>query len=163
MTVEMKTPSVIFEKLVKNTTPAQNAIWNGIMVGLVSMLWMASAFADGPAVPAGSPAVAPAAPSGMQALMGQPNGMMNFLPFIAIFGVFYFMLIRPQQKKMKEQQTMISALKHGDEILTASGILGKITGITDKVLTVEIADNCKVKMLKSQVSQVITGSIKDLA
>ena len=150
MTVEMKTPSVIFEKLVKNSS-------------LLALFWTVSAVADGPAVPAGVPAASPAAPSGMQALMGQPNGIMNFLPFIAIFGVFYFMLIRPQQKKMKEQQNMISALKHGDEILTASGILGKITGITDKVLTVEIADNVKVKMLKSQVSQVISGSIKDLA
>jgi preprotein translocase subunit YajC len=58
---------------------------------------------------------------------------------------------------------MITALKHGDEIVTNSGILGKVTGITDKVVTVEVADNVKVKMLKSQVSQVVKGSIKELS
>ena len=80
-----------------------------------------------------------------------------------MFGVIYFLMIRPQQKKMKEQQAMMSQLKQGDEVLTNSGILGKITGVTDKVVTVEVADNVRVKMLKSQVSQVIKGQIKDLA
>ena len=95
--------------------------------------------------------------------MGQQGGIMAFAPFVLMFGVLYFLILRPQQKKMKEQQNMLSALKHGDEILTNSGFLGKVTGITDKVVTVEVADNVRVKMLKSQISQVIKGSIKDLA
>ena len=80
-----------------------------------------------------------------------------------MFGVLYFLVLRPQQKKIKEQQTMLSTLKHGDEIVTTSGILGKVTGITEKVVTVEVADNVRVKMMKSQVSQVVKGSVKDLA
>jgi len=92
-----------------------------------------------------------------------PGGFMSFAPLVLMFGVIYFLMIRPQQKKMKEQQQMLSSLKQGDEILTNSGILGKVTGITDKVVTVEVADNVRVKMLKSQVSQVIKGQIKDLA
>ena len=63
----------------------------------------------------------------------QENPFLTFLPMIAIFVVFYFLLIRPQQKRAKEQQDMLTALKHGDEILTASGMLGKVTGITEKV------------------------------
>lgn len=104
-------------------------------------------------LPAGS---TPAAPE-------QPNMLMSLAPLALVFVVFYFLLIRPQQKKLKETQQMISALKQGDEVLTASGILGKITGITEKVVTVEVADNVRVKMLKSQIAQVVKGSIKDLA
>lgn len=85
------------------------------------------------------------------------------LPFVAMFAVVYFLMIRPQQKRLKEQQAMLGALKHGDEVLTSSGLLGKVTGITDKVVTLEVADNVRVKMLKSQVSQVVKGQIKDLA
>jgi preprotein translocase subunit YajC len=105
------------------------------------------------AVPAGT---VPAAPE-------QPNMLMSLAPLALVFVVFYFLLIRPQQKKLKETQEMISALKQGDEVLTTSGILGRITGITEKVVTVEVADNVRVKMLKSQIAQVIKGSIKDLA
>ena len=120
------------------------------------------ALADGPVVPAGSSqAVAPAGVAGATAPQAGFGGMM--LPFVLMFGVVYFLMIRPQQKKVREQQSMLSELKHGDEILTSSGILGTVTGITEKVVTVEIADDVRVKMLKSQVSQVIKGQIKDLA
>ena len=119
-----------------------------------------SAWAGSPAIPAGSTPVANGvAPAASQ----QPAGFMAFMPFLLMFGVLYFLILRPQQKKLKEQQQMLTSLKHGDEIVTASGILGKVAGITDKVVTVEVADNVKVKMLKSQVSQVIKGSVKDLA
>lgn len=113
------------------------------------------ALADTPVLPAGSAAPAAAAQ--------QPGGWMAFAPFLMMFGVMYFLVIRPQQKKVKEQQAMIAALKQGDEVITASGLLGKVTGLTEKVVTVEIAQDVRVKMLKSQVSQVIKGSIKDLA
>lgn len=120
--------------------------------------FMTFAWAEGPAVPGGSTPTA-----GVSQSAQQPGGLMAFAPFLLMFGVLYFLVLRPQQKKMKEQQEMISNLKHGDEVVTASGILGKVTGITDKVVTVEVADNVRVKMLKSQVSQVVKGSIKDLA
>lgn len=130
-----------------------------LVLGLTLMSATASlALADSPAVPAGSAPSAPAA-----AAPQQPGGIMAFAPFLLMFAVLYFLVLRPQQKRVKEQQEMMTSLKHGDEIVTNSGILGKVTGITDKVVTVEVADNVRVKMLKSQVSQVVKGSIKDLA
>ena len=87
--------------------------------------------------------------------------MATLFPFLLMFVVIYFLMIRPQQKRAKEQKDMLGGLKQGDEILTASGILGKVHGINDKVVTVEVADNVRVKMLKSQVSQVIKGQLKD--
>jgi len=81
------------------------------------------------------------------------------LPILLMFGVLYFLMIRPQQKKAKEQQAMLGALKHGDEIVTGAGIIGKITGITDKVVTIEIADNVKMKVLKGQITQIVKGQI----
>jgi preprotein translocase subunit YajC len=126
----------------------------------MTSIFMNQAWADAPIMPAGTTAAttAPAA-----ATPPQPGMAGMVLPFVAMFAVVYFLMIRPQQKKTKEQQGMMESLKHGDEILTASGILGKITGITDKVVTVEVADGVRVKMLKSQVSQVVKGQIKDLA
>jgi preprotein translocase subunit YajC len=120
--------------------------------GSVSLAW-----AQNTATPAGSsaPAGAPGQP--------QPGLGSMMVPFLLMFGVVYFLMIRPQQKKVKEQQDMLSQLKHGDEVLTASGILGKVTGIAEKVVTVEIADDVRVKMLKSQISQVVKGQIKELS
>ncbi|MGZ3698928.1 MAG: preprotein translocase subunit YajC [Bdellovibrionota bacterium] len=120
---------------------------------LAALGFASSALADGPATGV-------TAPAGAQA---QPGFGSMMVPMALMFGVVYFLMIRPQQKKMKEQQAMLGALKHGDEVITASGILGTITGITDKVVTVEVADGVRVKMLKSQVSQVVKGPIKDLA
>lgn len=110
--------------------------------------------ADGPVLPAGgagaaSTALTPPAP-GFASML---------LPFAAMFAVVYFLMIRPQQKKMKEQQDLLSQLKQGDEVLTTSGILGTITGLTDKVVTLEIAEKVRIKMLKSQVSSVVKGQL----
>jgi preprotein translocase subunit YajC len=115
------------------------------------------ALADGP--------VAPAVPGGgASAAAPQSPGLGGMLfPMVAIFLVFYFLMMRPQQKKAKEHQSMLTALQHGDEVVTTSGILGKVTGITDKVVTLEIADNVRIKLLKGQISQVLKGqNIKDL-
>lgn len=131
-----------------------------LVSGLYFLGNLSLALADGPAVPAGSNAAGAPAAGGAAP---QPSFFSMMVPFIAMFAVVYFLMIRPQQKKLKEQQEMLGALKHGDEILTASGILGKVTGITDKVVTVEVADNVRVKMLKSQVSQVVKGQLKELA
>jgi preprotein translocase YajC subunit len=83
---------------------------------VLSSLVSLSAHADGP-VPTG------------------PGFAANLLPFAAMFAIIYFLMIRPQQKKMKEQQEMVASLKQGDEILTQSGFLGKVSGVTDKVVT----------------------------
>ncbi|OFZ18638.1 MAG: preprotein translocase subunit YajC [Bdellovibrionales bacterium GWB1_55_8] len=115
-----------------------------------------SAFAENPAVPAGS---APAPGNGVPAQPGI-GGML--VPFLAMFAVVYFLMIRPQQKKMREQQAMINALQQGDEVVTSSGIIGTITGLTEKVVTIEIASNVKIKVMKSHVAQVVKGQIKDL-
>ncbi len=116
-----------------------------------------SALAD-TAAPAGA---APAA--GDAAIPPQPGLGQMLMPMLLMFGVVYFLMIRPQQKRMKEQQAMLAALKNGDEVLTNSGILGTVAGITDKVVTLEVADKVKIKVLKSTVSQVVKGSINDLA
>ena len=77
------------------------------------------------------------------------------LPMIVIFAAFYFLLIRPQQKKQKAHTALISALKEGDEVLTAGGILGVITGISEHYAIVKISDNTEVKIQKSSISQVV--------
>lgn len=82
---------------------------------------------------------------------GGPGGLMSFLPLILIFVVFYFLLIRPQQKKAKEHQAFIANLKKGDEVLTSGGLQGKITGLTDRVATLEIAENVRVKIARSYI------------
>jgi preprotein translocase subunit YajC len=85
-----------------------------------------------------------------------------FLPFIIMLAVMYFLMIRPQQKKMKEHQGMISGLKDGDEVITSAGIIGTIQGMTDKVVTLEVAKNVQLKVLKSQVNTVVKGTITEL-
>lgn len=74
------------------------------------------------------------------------------LPMAIIFSIFYFLIIRPQNKRAKSQQSFIQNLKKGDEVLTSSGIFGKVTGITDSVVTVEISEGVKIKMLKSNIA-----------
>jgi preprotein translocase subunit YajC len=108
-------------------------------------------------------AAAPAAAPGVGPNPPPQSFLMNMVPMIGIMAVFYFLMIRPQQKKLKEQQSMISKLKQGDDILTSSGILGKVTDVNEKVVTVEVADKVRVRMLKSQVTQVMQGNLKDLA
>ena len=79
-------------------------------------------------------------------------GFSGFIPIILMFVIFYFLLIRPQQKRQKEHRTMISTLKKGDRIITSGGLHGRITGIDDTTLTVEIADKVRVKVARSNVS-----------
>ncbi len=81
--------------------------------------------------------------------------LMNFLPLFLIFGVFYFLLIRPQQKKLEEQNKMLQALKRGDRIITAGGVHGKIVKLDgDDALIVEIADGVQIKVVRSTVSNL---------
>ena len=89
-----------------------------------------------------------------------PAGLANiaqFVPLILIFVVFYFLLIRPQQKKAKELQNYLANLKKGDKVITGGGIHGQITGITDTVVTLEIAENVRIKLNRG----AIAGSAAD--
>ena len=87
-----------------------------------------------------------------EAAAAQPNALSQFIPFILVFGIFYFMMIRPQKKKLQEEQAMLSALTKGDDIYTKSGILGKIHGLTDRVATLEVGEGTKIKVLRSQIA-----------
>ncbi|HVT31955.1 MAG TPA: preprotein translocase subunit YajC [Rhodanobacteraceae bacterium] len=90
-----------------------------------------------------------------------PNPLMSFLPLVILFGIFYFMLIRPQMKRAKEQRTMIAALAKGDEVLTNGGILGRIEDIAEQFVTLEIAPNVVVKLQKQAISAVLPkGTLK---
>ena len=92
-----------------------------------------------------------------------PGGsdLMTFLPMIAIFVVFYFLLIRPQQKKAKEAKAMLEALQKGDEVVTAGGILGRISKLTDQYATIEISPNTEITVQRQAVSQLLPkGTIK---
>ncbi len=83
------------------------------------------------------------------------NPLELFLPLILIFVVFYFLLIRPQQKRMKEHRNMLGALRRGDRVVTGGGIIGTITKAADDELTVEISEGVRVKVLRGTVSSVL--------
>jgi preprotein translocase subunit YajC len=88
--------------------------------------------------------------------MPQGFDFMSFLPIILIFGIFYFLLIRPQQKKAREHQAMLAAIRRGDKVVTNGGIIGSITKLTsDKELQVEIADGVRVRILRSMIAEVL--------
>jgi preprotein translocase subunit YajC len=91
-----------------------------------------------------------------QAGGGGGAGGMNILFFGALFAIMYFVLIRPQQRQQKEQQAMLTALKKGDDVITSGGILGKVFSVDEKLVTLEIAPNTKVRMLKSSIQGKVT-------
>jgi preprotein translocase subunit YajC len=82
------------------------------------------------------------------------GGFAGFIPLILMFVIFYFLLIRPQQKRTKEHRQMISNLKKGDRIITSGGIHGRITGMDESTLTVEIADKVRVKVARGNVANL---------
>ncbi len=85
---------------------------------------------------------------------GSGSQFLSFLPIILIFVIFYFLLIRPQQKQKKEHQNLLSNLKVGDNVLTTGGIYGRITGIKDDKVTVEISDKVRVKVNRGHIAGV---------
>jgi preprotein translocase subunit YajC len=92
----------------------------------------------------------------------QPNALMQLLPLVLIFVVFYFLLIRPQAKRAKEHKAMVAALAVGDEVVTSGGLLGRITETGEQFLTVEIADGVRVKVQRHTVSTVLPkGTLKN--
>ena len=94
---------------------------------------------------------------------GQSDTLLTFLPMIAIFVVFYFLLIRPQQKKQKEARAMLDALEKGNEVVTAGGILGRIVKLDEQYVTVEIAPNTQMVVQRGAIAQLLPkGTIKTL-
>ena len=88
---------------------------------------------------------------------GGGSGFEAFLPLILIFGVFYVLLIRPQQKKMKEHKATLSAIRRGDKVVTGGGIVGTVTKVIDDLeITVEIADGVKVRVQRGLISTVLS-------
>ena len=95
-------------------------------------------------------AMMPSDPSG-----AGPSPFSMLLPILGMLLIFYFLMIRPQQKRQKEVQKMLAAVKKGDRVLTASGLYGTVAGIKDDVVVLQIADNVKVEMVKSAVTGVV--------
>lgn len=88
---------------------------------------------------------------------GIAGSLTSLMPLILIFAIMYFLLIRPQQKKLKEHKAMVEAVRRGDQVLTQGGIIGKIVKVGDDgVVEVEIADGVKVKVLKHTIAQVMS-------
>jgi len=83
-----------------------------------------------------------------------PNPLASFVPIILIFVIMYFVLLRPQMRRQKEQQRLIGGLKTGDRVVTAAGIHGMITNVKETTVTVKVADNVKLEMEKSAISAV---------
>ncbi len=91
----------------------------------------------------------------------QPGGLMQFLPLILIFIVFYFLLIRPQMKRAKEHKALVAGLSKGDEVVTNGGLLGKITDLDEAFVTLELAENVRIKVQRHAVATVMPkGTLK---
>ncbi len=87
-----------------------------------------------------------------------PSPLMSMLPLVVIFVIFYFLLIRPQQRKLKEHKRMLEDIKKGDHVITSSGIYGVIVGVGETSFELKIADNVKIKVLKSAVTEKLTSN-----
>jgi len=111
----------------------------------ISELFISNAYADGAAV----------APQG--------GGIWEFFPLIALLAVFYFLILRPQQKRGKEHKTLMDALQKGDEIVTTGGVLGKVTKVGEVNVAIEIADNVVIQVQKMAIQNVLPkGTIKSI-
>ncbi|WP_035052738.1 preprotein translocase subunit YajC [Andreprevotia chitinilytica] len=93
---------------------------------------------------------------------GVAAGFMQFAPMVVIFVLFYFMLIRPQQKRAKEQKAMLDALAKGDEISTTGGLIGKISKVSEQYLTLELSDGVEILIQRAAVAQRLEkGTLKN--
>ena len=100
--------------------------------------------------PAYAQAAAGAAPGGGLA------SIVSFLPLVLVFGAFYFLMIRPQQRRVRMLQTAVSAVKKNDSVVTAGGIVGKVTRVEDAHVEVEIAPNVRIRVVKATLAEVLT-------
>jgi preprotein translocase subunit YajC len=98
-----------------------------------------------------------------QATGGGDAGIIGFLPIILMFVLLYFLMIRPQMKRAKETKAMIEALQKGDEVITAGGVLGRITRISDAYISLEISPNTEINVQKASVQVLLPkGTLKSL-
>ena len=99
-----------------------------------------------------------ASPAFAQATAAGPGagavGILAFVPYVAIFAIFYFLMIRPQQQRAKAHRAMLDGVKKGDEVVTGGGLVGKVTRVMDTEVEVELAPNVKVKALKSMLADI---------
>lgn len=84
----------------------------------------------------------------------QPNLLVSMMPLVFIFVIFYFLLIRPQQKKQKDHEKLVQAVKTGDEVVTSAGIHGTVSNVKDKTVIIRIADNVKVEFDRTAIAAV---------
>ncbi len=111
----------------------------------ISELFISNAYADG------------AAP------VAQGGGYMEFLPLVALLAVFYFLMLRPQQKRAKEHKALLGSLQKGDEVVTAGGALGRVEKVGDDYVAVEIADKVVIQVQKVAIQTVLPkGTIKSI-
>ncbi|MFL6776496.1 MAG: preprotein translocase subunit YajC, partial [Sphingomicrobium sp.] len=99
-----------------------------------------------------------AAPAGQTG--GAAQLLVGILPWLLIFVIFYLLMIRPQQRRVKEHQAAIAAVKKGDDVITGGGIRGKVTKVSDDEAEVEIAQGVKVRVVKSTITHVVTNNAK---
>jgi len=99
-----------------------------------------------------------AAPAGQSG--GTSGLLIGILPWLAIFVIFYLLMIRPQQQRVKQHQAEIAAVKKGDEVITGGGIRGRVTKVSDEEAEVEIAQGVRIRVVKSTITAVVTGNSK---
>jgi preprotein translocase subunit YajC len=99
-----------------------------------------------------------AAPQGAEGAQGGAGGFMTFLPFVAIIAIFYFLIIRPQNKKQKETQKMLAALKKGDRVVTIGGVYGTIQSVKEQSVILKVDENTKIEFTRSAVARIETVS-----
>jgi preprotein translocase subunit YajC len=101
-----------------------------------------------------------ATPAGAAEPSGTASILMGIVPWLLIFVIFYLLMIRPQQRRVKEHQAAINAVKKGDEVITGGGIRGKVTKVSDDEAEVEIAQGVKIRVIKSTISTVLSPNTK---
>jgi preprotein translocase subunit YajC len=96
-----------------------------------------------------------------EGIMGGAQGITPFIPLIIIFGIFYFLIIRPQQKRAKQQQQFLTELKRGDMVITNAGIVGMVKALSEKIITLEVDEGVCLKILRSQILEAANNLNKD--
>jgi len=138
-----------------------NKLGRLVLVLLAASQMMLASVSMAEEAPSAAPAVpATGAVSQQTAAPARPSTFETLMPFVLMFGVMYLLILRPQQKKMKEQQQMLASLASGDDVVTSSGILGRVKEVSEKVITLEVANNVQMKFVRSQIAQKVSSDLK---